>query len=354
MKAITVQPGIVGSARLDDIDEPPESDGALLVETIAIGVCGTDAEIVHGDYGWAPPGRNRLVLGHESLGRILEAPTGSSWSPGELVVGIVRRPDPTPCANCAVGEWDMCRNGGYTERGIKQHDGYGSQRYRIDPAYAVAVDGGLAGVGVLVEPTSVVAKAWDHIERIGSRAAWAPKRVLVTGAGPIGLLAALLGIQRGYDVHVYDLVTEGLKPDLVTSLGATYHHDELDKACGGADVVIECTGVGDLVFDVAEHVSPDGIVCLVGLSSAGRGISVDAGAINTEIVLGNRVVFGSVNANRRHYEAAAAALLHAEPNWLGRLISRRVPLAHWEQAFQRQPDDVKVVIDFNPAGLEPS
>ncbi len=120
MKALTVQPMTAGSARLDDVDEPPLSDGPVLVETLAVGVCGTDIEITSGTYGWAPPGRDRLVLGHESLGRVLEAPADAPVAAGDLVVGIVRRPDSVPCANCAVGEWDFCRNGQYTERGIKQ------------------------------------------------------------------------------------------------------------------------------------------------------------------------------------------------------------------------------------------
>jgi len=86
----------------------------VLVETLAVGVCGTDLEIISGAYGWAPPGHDRLVLGHESLGRVLDAPAGAAVVAGDLVVGIVRRPDPVPCANCAVGEWDFCRNGKYT------------------------------------------------------------------------------------------------------------------------------------------------------------------------------------------------------------------------------------------------
>src|SRR5439155_18673404 len=119
-------------ARLDDVPEAAESDGALVVEAVAVGVCGTDREIVEGAFGEAPPGRDRLVLGHESLGRVLSAPPGAAVKPGDLVVGIVRRPDPVPCANCAVGEWDMCRNGRYTERGIRQRDGYCAERYRLE------------------------------------------------------------------------------------------------------------------------------------------------------------------------------------------------------------------------------
>src|ERR687885_158625 len=139
MKAVTVQPGVPNSLRLDDVPEPPAEDGDVLVDTLAIGICGTDREIASGEYGWAPPGQERLILGHESLGRVLEAPADSGLAQGDLVVGIVRRPDPVPCPNCAAGEWDMCRNGRYTERGIKQLDGYGSERFRIEPEYAVKV-----------------------------------------------------------------------------------------------------------------------------------------------------------------------------------------------------------------------
>jgi glucose 1-dehydrogenase len=239
MKALTVQPLKAGSARLDDIDEPPLSDGTVLVETLAVGVCGTDIEITTGAYGWPPEGRDRLVLGHESLGRVLEAPAGAPVAAGDLVVGIVRRPDPVPCANCAVGEWDFCHNGLYTERGIKQRDGYCSERYRIEPDFVVKIDPSLGRTGVLLEPTSVVAKAWEQVDRIGGRAHWAPTVAVITGAGPIGLLAAMIGVQRGMEVHVLDQVTSGLKPDLVAALGATYHTGTVEAANAAPDVVIE-------------------------------------------------------------------------------------------------------------------
>jgi len=347
MKALTVQPMVAGSARLDDVDDPPESDGPVLVQTLAVGVCGTDVEIVTGAYGWAPPGRDRLVLGHESLGRVLEAPVGAPVAPGDLVVGIVRRPDPVPCENCAVGEWDFCRNGQYTERGIKAHDGYCSERYRIHPDFAVKVDPALGPLGVLLEPTSVVAKAWEQIDRIGGRAHWSPHHVVVTGAGPIGLLAALLGVQRGLEVHVFDQVTSGLKPDLVAQLGASYHTGVIEDACPSPDVVMECTGVGALVFDAMEHLGPNGVACLTGVSSGARSLSVDASMLNRDMVLENQTVVGSVNANRRHYEAAATALAAAPRPWLERLVTRRVPLENWQQALERQPDDVKVVIEVS-------
>jgi threonine dehydrogenase-like Zn-dependent dehydrogenase len=347
MKALTVAPGVAHSARLDDLADPVPDDGHLLVAGIAVGVCGTDREIVAGTYGWAPPGRDRLVLGHESLGRVLEAPGASGFSPGDLVVGFVRRPDPVPCAACAVGQWDMCRNGRYIEHGIKELDGFAAQQYTLPADGAVAVPPALGRRGVLVEPASIVAKAWEQIDRIGSRAAWFPQRVLVTGAGPIGLLAALLAVQRGYDVHVLDVVSEGPKPMLVRDLGATYHCGSAAEACAGADVVVECTGVGQLVLDVLVCTAPAGIVCLTGVSSGGRQLAVDAGALNRELVLENDVVFGSVNANAGHYRAAVDALSRADEEWLARLITRTVPLSDWPFALQRLEDDVKVIIDLD-------
>lgn len=344
MKALTVVPKQAGSARVDDVPEPSESDGPVLVETLCVGVCGTDVEITTGVYGWPPPGRDRLIIGHESLGRVLEAPVGSDLAAGDLVVGIVRRPDPVPCSNCAVGEWDFCRNGQYTERGIKERDGYCSERYRIESDFTIKIDPSLGHLGVLLEPTSVLAKGWEEVERIGNRAHWEPKRALVTGAGPIGLIAALLGVQRGLEVHVIDQVTSGAKPDLVKSLGATYHTGSVADACDQPDVVMECTGVGSLVFDAMEHMGPGGVLCLTGLSSGGRTLPIDAGVLNRTMVLENEAVVGSVNANRRHYQAAADALAKADKSWLGRMISRTVPIDSFSEAFDRQPDDIKVVI----------
>jgi threonine dehydrogenase-like Zn-dependent dehydrogenase len=346
MWALTVEPGKPDSTRIDDVPEPKADDGEVLVETLAIGICGTDREIVQGHYGSPPPDYSRMVLGHESLGRVLESPSGAHLAAGDLVVGVVRRPDPVPCSNCAAGEWDMCRNGLYTERGIKQRHGFCSERFRIEPEYAVCLPPRLERVGMLVEPASIVAKAWEHIEHIGRRAAWKPCRALITGAGPIGLLAALMAVQRGLDVHVLDRLTKGPKPGLVRDLGACYHTSSIADACAGADVVIECTGVGQLVFDAMQYTAPGGIVCLAGISSGSRELSVDTAALNRRMVLENDVIFGSVNANLHHYETAVEALSHADPSWLDRLITRRVSLERWPEALEKGPEDVKTVIEF--------
>ncbi len=214
--------------------EPCVTDGSVLARTVALGVCGTDREIISGEYGAAPPGETRLILGHESLGRVETAPTRERVLPGDLVVGIVRRPDPVPCCACAAGEWDMCRNGLYTERGIKERHGYGADRFRIEPEFAVRIDPALGLLGVLLEPTSILAKAWDHVERIGSRSkSWRPRSLLVTGAGPIGLLAALMGAERKLEVHVFDRHWSGRKPELVDALGGKRYFS-LDAALEGS------------------------------------------------------------------------------------------------------------------------
>ncbi|MFC6061793.1 glucose 1-dehydrogenase [Streptomyces ochraceiscleroticus] len=349
MRALTVRPLQPGSLEVREVPGPVAGEGELLVDGLAVGVCGTDKEIVAGEYGAAPPGRDRLVLGHESLGCVREAPSGSGFHRGDLVVGVVRRPDPEPCGACARGEFDMCRNGRYTERGIKERDGYASQTWTVEPEYAVRLDAGLRRVGVLMEPTTVVAKAWEQVERVGGRAWFEPRRVLVTGAGPIGLLAALLGVQRGLDVHVLDRVTGGPKPGLARDLGGTYHSADIDRVTEALrpDVVIEATGAGRLVFDAMAGTAAYGIVCLTGVSPTGRQLTIDAGTVNRDLVLENDAVVGSVNANLRHYRQAAEALARADRGWLERLITRRVPLSRAPEAFTARDDDIKVVITMD-------
>jgi threonine dehydrogenase-like Zn-dependent dehydrogenase len=349
MRALTVVPRQAGSLEVSEFADPVAGEGELLVDGIALGVCGTDREIAGGQYGWAPPGEERLILGHESLGRVREAAPGSGFSAGDLVVGIVRRPDPVPCGACAHGEFDMCRNGRYTERGIKEIHGYGSQRWTVEADYAVRLDPSLEDVGMLVEPTTVVAKAWEHIERIGNRAWFEPRCVLIAGAGPIGLLAALLGVQRGLDVHVLDRVKDGPKPELVSALGATYHTASIPEVAAKAepDIVIEATGVARLVLDAMANNASAGVVCLTGVSPTGRPVEVDAGSLNRGIVLQNDVVFGTVNANRRHYDQAVRALGLADHAWLAGMVTRRLPLERAHEAFEQGEEEVKVVIDLD-------
>jgi glucose 1-dehydrogenase len=347
MRAITVVPGKPDRSELAELPDPRPGPGELLVEVVRLGVCGTDREIVEGGHGEPPEGRDSLVLGHELLGRVREAPARAPFEDGDLVAGIVRRPDPEPCPCCARGEWDMCRNGRYTERGIKGLDGFGAELVTLEVDFAVPVDRELGELGVLTEPASVLAKAWEQIERIRARACAPHSRALVTGAGPIGLFAALMGVQRGYEVHVLDRAEDGIKPELVRDLGAEYHSDGVAEVSERAmpDIVVECTGVAELVVDAMQHTAPGAIVCLTGVASS-RTLSVDIGSLNNEIVLENDVVFGSVNAARRHFDQAADVLRRADRDWLARLINRRVPLERWQEALEKGEDDIKVVVDF--------
>jgi threonine dehydrogenase-like Zn-dependent dehydrogenase len=275
---------------------------------------------------------------------VARAPSGSGFSIGDTVVGIVRHPDPVPCPNCALGEWDMCRNGLYTERGIKQADGFCAERWCSDPAFTVKVSPVLGLAGVLLEPASILAKAWEHIERIGRRARWAPQRALVTGAGPVGLMAALMGMQRALEIHVLDRSKTGPKPALVEALGAKYH---TKFPALEFDVVIECTGAPGVIVQAVAGSAPGGIVCLTGLGGGQHKAAFDVATLNQSMVLENRVVFGSVNANLRHYHDAADALARANRSWLESIITRRVPLGDWREAYEKRDGDVKTVLVFD-------
>ncbi|MEU4806720.1 alcohol dehydrogenase catalytic domain-containing protein [Actinosynnema sp. NPDC023587] len=327
--------GVLDHADVEVVERPDE----VQVEGLLVGVCGTDVEIFRDGFGEPPAGRDGLVPFHESLGRVVAAPAESGFVPGDLVVGVVRRPDPEPCPACAVGAWDFCRNGRYRERGIKELDGYGMQRWGVPPEFAVKLDPSLGDLGVLTEPASVVAKAWTQAEALCRRAHVVPASAVVTGAGPIGLLAALLGVQRGFEVHVVDRVADGPKPDLVRALGAHYHADIADVS---ADVAIECTGVAPLAWEAIRRTS---VTVLAGLTGDHDPVPLDP-AVFDEVVLGNKAVVGTVNADLADYRAAADALARADRSWLAGLITRRVPLERFTEAFDKHADDVKVVVDL--------
>jgi glucose 1-dehydrogenase len=252
-----------------------------------------------------------------------------------------------PCVCCAQGEWDMCRNGQYTERGIKALDGYGAELVTLEADFAIPIPAELGTLGVLTEPASILAKAWEQIDRISTRACSAHERALIVGAGPIGLLGALMGAQRGLELHVLDHATDGAKPAAVLALGGRYHTGDVTDVAEEIqpDIVVECTGVAELVAGAMQHTAPGAIVCLAGVASS-RTLSVDVGALNNELVLENDVVFGSVNANRRHFDQAVKSLTDADQGWLRRLITRTVPLDRWTQALEKGDDDIKVLVEF--------
>ena len=336
MRGLTIDVRRTGHVELAEVAEPQPGAGELLVEGVALGVCGTDRWLVAGGPRRTPQDRGWLILGHESLGRVAAAPAGSRFPVGDLVTGLVRRPDPEPCEACARGDLDICRNGRYTERGIVGSDGYGAQRYLLDERYAVAVDARLGLTGVLVEPTSIVAKAWERLDAAVRRPGG---RALILGAGPIGLLAALLAQQRGYDVHVVDRVDGGPKIAQTVALGATYHRG-VDGLTGDFDAVLECSG--ELGAAAIESTARGGALCFI--AGGHRSRQIEPAAVGSALTGGNRTFSGVTSSGREHFEAAHAALLAADRGWLDGLLTAVVPLEKYATAFEGGPDTIKSVI----------
>ncbi len=357
MKAVVVTPRKAGSGRLMEAPDPQPRNGEVLVQVQQVGLDGTDAEILRGQYGEAPPGDDYLIIGHESLGCVAKVAAGvEELSPGDWVVAIVRRPDPVPCRNCAAGEWDMCLNGQYTERGIKGRHGFLAEFYTEAPEYLVNVPEEVSNVAVLLEPLSIVEKAVEQIWRIQDRLVWQPERAVVLGAGPIGLLAGMLLGLEGLEVFFYDAAEPRLKRDLAEATGASYIWagerqlgHELAAEIGPVDIVLEATGFSPLAFDAMDMVAPNGIVCLTGVSGGARKLEVSADHLNLEMVLSNKVVFGTVNAKRRHFESGVRHLQEIEVRWpglLSRMITRRLPLEDFGDALERPPGHVKSIVEM--------
>jgi glucose 1-dehydrogenase len=361
---MTVVPGAPERSGVTDVGEPDPAEGSVLVATHLVGLCGTDLEIIRYGVGSLPPGTDVLVLGHEVVGEVVSAPPDSGLAPGDLVAGVVRRPDPVPCPACARGEWDYCRNGGYVEHGIRGAAGFGRERWRSDPGFLVPLPDRLGDLGVLVEPMSVVCKALEVARHVSGRAYQETSRLLVTGAGPVGLLAAALGVQAGYRVTVLDRMAAGLKPDLARALGAEYVHEL--EAIGGAespdvltasqsppfDVVLECSGAPEVTARASTTLQQGGAMVLIGICavpSAPSPPSPTVGAMANALVRSNGAVVGTVNAGLRHYTQAVEALGRCDLAWLARLLTSRLPVASWTDALTRPAaDDVKTVIDFGP------
>ncbi|RVX43916.1 threonine dehydrogenase-like Zn-dependent dehydrogenase [Nonomuraea polychroma] len=347
---MSVRPGRAGTLRLTPTSAPDPAEGAVLVDTLWLGICGTDREIAAGALGRPPTGEDDLVLGHEVVGRIAEAPESSELTAGQLVTVIVRRPVGTPCRNCAAGNWDLCMDGHFTEHGIFGRHGFGRRQFRIEPDAVVPVPADLGMCGVLVEPASVVAKAWQHIDHLTRRVPAATGAVLVTGAGPIGLLAALLSTQRGHETYLLDRTGGEHRQHLAAAVGAHLVVGSVDDLDISPAVVVEATGSGSIVRSVVHAAAPNAVVCLLGVCASSAEASWDVGLMNNVLVHSNKLLFGSVSASRTHYDLAIRALQNAPPEWLDRMITRRLPVRHAMAAFDKEPEDIKTVIDFTGHG----
>jgi threonine dehydrogenase-like Zn-dependent dehydrogenase len=350
MKAIAVFPGKAGSAHLAQLPKPSLADvpdgRGVLVKVLRVGVDGTDREINAAEYGAAPPGYDFLVLGHESFGRVeAVGPNVTELKPGDYVVATVRRPGSSLYDR--IGTYDMTTDDSYFERGINLRHGFLTEYYADDPEYIVKVPQGLRAVGVLTEPFSVVqkgiAQAYETQRRLR---VWRPRRAAVMGAGTIGLLGALALRLRGFDVTVFGLARKPyFNAELIEALGARYEStSELSVLDGGKkhgpfDLIIEATGYSPIVFDSLQVLGKNGVLVLSSVTGGNRRAEVPADKINLDFVLGNKVMIGTVNANREYFESGVRDMAMAEmeyPGWLGRLLTHPVKgLDNFAELFEK-------------------
>lgn len=352
-RALTLRREPPAQVRVESIGEPPPADGEVLVETLAIGICDTDRAVVAGASGAPPPGQDHLVLGHEVVGRVLDAPPRGPLTAGQLVTAAVRRPGPFACARCREGEWDMCEDGRFTEHGINGRHGFARERFRSEEAALFPVPQDMGTLGILIEPASVVAKAWAQLDLFLFRSPARPRRVLVSGAGPIGLLAALFAARRGLEVHVVERVDSVTRARLVAALGAQLHRTIPEGLGRAPDIIVEATGDTDVVRDVLTRAPSNSLTCLLGVTHGPRRPTGSLRAMNDGLVQHNKLVFGSVNANLSHYALALNALRSSEHTWLRDMITRRVTLDDGDQVLQTSSEDITTMLTFPALHRDP-
>lgn len=349
MRALAVIPGTPGSVHLRDVPKPaleeiPDGRG-VLVRVLRVGVDGTDKEINAAEYGRAPAGDEFLIIGHEGFGRVeAVGPNVTEFQPGDFVVATVRRPGSSLYDR--IGTYDMTTDDEYYERGINLRHGYLTEYYVEDPEYLAKVPAGLQHVGVLLEPMTVVEKGIAQAYEIQRRLrVWRPRRAAVLGAGTIGLLATLVLRLRGLEVVTLGRTArEGYaNADLIEALGARYRSTadlpiaDAAREFGPFDLIFEATGFSPVVFECMEALGKNGVLVLSSVTGGDRRVEVPADRINLGFVLGNKVMVGTVNANREYFELGVRDMAQAEAQfagWLSRLLTHPVQgLENYQELF---------------------
>jgi len=366
MKAIAIVPG-TKTLRIVDRPEPDVSaPDEIKLRVIRVGICGTDREEVSGGRATAPEGRDELVIGHEMFGQVIEIGQAvSRVHPDDYAVLTVRR-SCSECLACAMNRPDMCHTGQYKERGIDGLDGYQTEFVVDKERYAVHVPDELAAIGVLSEPLSVAEKAiyesvgvqWSRLPEAPATPDWLHnRRCLVAGLGPIGLLAAMALRLRGAEVYGLDIVdTDSARPEWLRTIGGTYVDgrqvpaDRVDDALGPMELIFEATGVATLEFNLLDALAAGGIYVLTGLPGGDRPLEIPGAALIRQLVLGNQVMLGSVNAARGHFQMAVDDLARAHRRWpshVDRLITHRHPYTEFEAALRQHPaGEIKGVVEW--------
>jgi threonine dehydrogenase-like Zn-dependent dehydrogenase len=350
MKAIAVFPGKPDSAHIAELPKPSVSDipngRGVLVKVIRVGVDGTDKEINAAEYGSAPPGYDFLVIRHEGFGQIeAVGPAVTEFKPGDYVVATVRRPGGS--IYDIIGTNDMTTEDTYYERGINLRHGFLTEYYVDDAEFIVQIPKGLKEVGVLLEPTTVVEKGIHQAYEIQRRLkVWRPRKAAVMGAGTIGLLATLVLRLRGLEVTTFGRTASPyLNSTLLEELDARYLSTkdisvvDAAKKHGPFDIIFEGTGNSSVVFDSMQALGKNGVLVLASVTGGDKTIEIPADRINLEFVLGNKVMVGTVNANREYFEMGVRDMAHAEsqfPGWLAKLMTDRVEgLENYADMFKK-------------------
>ncbi|HYV55921.1 MAG TPA: glucose 1-dehydrogenase [Candidatus Nitrosopolaris sp.] len=369
MKAVAVVPGtrqvVLVEQELARVTSPTQ----VRLRMLDVGVCGTDREICAFQYGTPPAGSEHLVIGHESLGEVVEVGAGvSRLRPGDLVVPMVRRPCPhDDCAACRAGRQDFCFTGDFSERGIRGQHGFMTEMVVDDERYMRVVPRALREIAVLVEPLTIAEKGLIQVDQVQQRLPWACEvvsgkvhrachRAVVIGAGPVGLLGAMALVARGYDTSVYSReLAPNPKADLVTSIGARYFSaqdtslEQLAAKVGNIDLVYEATGASAMAFQMMKALGTNGVFVFTGVPGRKAPIEVDTDVIMRNLVLKNQVVFGTVNAGQEAFEAAIHDLGVFQQRWpaaVGSLITGRYPVERYRDLLVGPAQGIKNVLRF--------
>jgi threonine dehydrogenase-like Zn-dependent dehydrogenase len=343
VQALVTEPGVADSARVEDVPEVAPQAGEVPLRVLEVGVCGTDREIAHGLFGVAPEGESTLVLGHEALA--VTTRDGDGFARGDLVTAIVRR-SCGHCRACADDSPDSCFTGDYSERGITRLDGFAREAVAESASQLIAVPSKLGRLGVLAEPTSVCERALRHARVIASRQPSRFERALVVGGGAIGMLTTVLLRLEGIEVW-----TASLEPanHVVETCGARYvsTRETPLTELGSFDLVVEAAGDAQLMADSLGLIRRGGVACLIGIDGRKQTVTLDGRVIGLDAVLENRVVVGSVSAQRQDWLAGLAALDRARERWqdaLEQIVGLRVPLDRFDEAFEHPAGKATLVL----------
>lgn len=390
MQAVAVNPRAREVGVLAHSEPNLGSPSDVKVRILEVGVCGTDREICSFEYGTPPAGSEHLVLGHESLGEVVEVGAAvQGLSPGDLVVPMVRRPcGVATCTACRAGRQDYCYTGQFVERGIKQAHGFMTELIVDDARYMNVVPRALREVAVLVEPLTIAEKAMAQLWNIQARLPWActdedhdhgadeghahadsgrgageARRVrgachkaLVLGAGPVGLLGAMTLAASGFETFVYARGSgSGSRQGLLAQIGATYFSaentslDEVARRIGNIDMVFEATGASRLAFEVLPFLGTNGVFVLTGVPGLRGPVSIDTDLLMRNLVLKNQALCGTVNAGKQDFEAAIADLAEFVRRWpeaVRGLITGHHPIDRARDLLLSPPSGIKEVIAF--------